>query len=511
VRSASFGRNAASAQRLGWYAGAVSELAEPVEAAAPPPSRVLRALGRIGRREDDGAEVQLQKALLVASTLMMASLAVLWGALYALGGHLGAAAIPWIYAVLSFASLALFARIRRYALFRTSQLALSLLLPFFLMAALGGFVPSSGVVLWSLTSPLGALVFAGRRQAVGWFAAFVGLVVLGAFLEPGPATPLLPTWMTRTFFVLNLCGVSLVAFVLVQLFAGQREDALLSLDRRQRWIRDVFARYLSPNLVQHLVDHPGELRVGGEVRECTFVLSDLVGFTRLVESAKPERLLALVSEYVDGMIAIAIAHEGTVDRVVGDAVAVMFSAPVHQPDHARRAVGCALAMERFGRELVERAHARGLRLDGIRIGVDSGPVLVGNVGSSRFFDYRALGDAVNTAARLEAANRWLGTSVCVSEATAKRCEGFVGRPVGSLHLRGKRQPVLAFEPCADGDPVRAPRASYEAAFRLLGRDPAAARASFEALLALHPADPLVRLHARRLAEGAADAEIVIGS
>lgn len=477
----------------------------------PLPTRALRALGRIGHREGDTTEVHLQKALLVASTLMMASLAVLWGSLYALGGHPQAAAIPLAYAALSFASLALFARIRRYGVFRTSQLALSLLLPFFLMASLGGFVPSSGVVLWSLTSPLGALVFAGRRQALGWFAAFLGLVLLGAFLEPGPETPALPAGFVRAFFVLNLAGPSVVAFVLVQLFTGQREDALLSLDRRQRWIRDVFARYLSPNLVRHLVDHPDELRVGGEIRECTFVLSDLVGFTRLVETSKPDVLLSVVSEYVDGMTAIALAHDGTVDRVVGDAVAVMFSAPVHQPDHARRAVSCALAMDRFGRELVIRAQGRGLRVEGIRIGVDSGPVLVGNVGSSRFFDYRALGDAVNTASRLEKANKQLGTSLCVSETTARLCDGFVGREIGSLRLRGKREPVRAFEPCAEDDVTRAPPSTYDAAFRLLHTDPASARSTFEALRGLHPADPLVRLHARRLDEGATGSDIVVAS
>ena len=151
------------------------------------PSR-LRRLPQIGADPEDSDEARLQKELLVASTSMMASLAVLWGGLYAAFGALLAAAIPLAYAAASFASLLAFARLRRYHLFRLSQLALSLLLPFFLMLSLGSLAVSSAVVLWSLTSPLGALVFAGRRPAAGWFAAYLVLLVAGAILGQGART-----------------------------------------------------------------------------------------------------------------------------------------------------------------------------------------------------------------------------------------------------------------------------------------------------------------------------------
>ena len=253
----------------------------------------------IGSSPGDTDEERLEKRLLVASTLMIAPLAVIWGGLYFAFDEPRAAAIPLAYAAASFASLGVFARVRRYGLFRASQLALSLLLPVLLMLQLGGFVASSAVVLWSLTCPLGALVFAGRRTAVGWFAAYVSLIVLAAVLAPGLDNDL-PDAFVTTFFVLNLTGVSIVAFVLLQFFVGERDLAFTVLDRERSWIRDAFSSYISPNLVRHLIDHPDELRLGGERRECTFVLSDLAGFTALVEQVDPERVVALLNEYSTG-------------------------------------------------------------------------------------------------------------------------------------------------------------------------------------------------------------------
>jgi class 3 adenylate cyclase len=413
-----------------------------------------RGLKQIGADAADSDEERLQKGLLVVSTTMMGSLAVLWGTLYAAFGETLAAAIPFAYAVTSLTSLLVFARIRRYHLFRLSQLVLSLLLPFFLMLSLGSLAASSAVVLWSLTSPLGALVFAGRRPATGWFAAFLVLLVAGAVFGSG-RTNGLPADLVTVFFVMNLAGVSLVAFVLLQYFVGERDLAVTILDRQHRWIRDAFSRYISPNLVRHLIDHPEQLALGGERRECTFVLSDLAGFTALVEQAEPETVVALLNEYLEEMTRIALEAEGTLDRIVGDAVAVMFSAPVSQPDHAERALRCALEMDAFASEFTERASREHAVLRGTRIGVCSGPVIVGHVGSKDRLDYRALGDAINTASRLESANRYLGTRICVvptrspaypsSPAVASACSGWRGS--GPSWRRGRDSSPL-HRPCS---------------------------------------------------------------
>jgi adenylate cyclase len=273
-------------------------------------------------------------------------------------------------------------------------------------------------------------------------------------------------------------------------------------ERRQRWVREAFSRYVSPNLVTHLIDHPDLLELGGERRECSFVFTDLANFTHLLEGADPARAVSLLNRYLDGMIAIAFRHEGTLDRVVGDAIAIMFSAPLTQPDHRRRALACALEMRDFAVRHRAELAAEGMDFGLTRIGVNCGEVIVGNLGGNAIFDYRALGDPVNTASRLETANKWLGTQVCVSQAVLDGCPQAVARPIGHLRLEGKATPVMTWEALAvSADAGMASDPAYAAAFRLLDVAPAAAAQAFAELRAQRPDDPLVRLHAERTARG----------
>ena len=274
-----------------------------------------------------------------------------------------------------------------------------------------------------------------------------------------------------------------------------------SSERRQRFVKQAFSRYVSPNLVNYIVDHPAELELGGQRQECSFIFTDLVGFTTLMEKIDPGEAVALLNAYLDDMIAIAFQFNGTLDRIVGDAVAIMFSAPVRQPDHRQRALSCALAMQRFAAKYSDDLQAKGVPFGHTRIGIHTGEVIVGNFGGSTIFDYRALGDPVNTASRLEAVNKHLGTRVCVSEATLSGCTGVVTRPVGRLVLKGKSKPLMVFQPIHEGleipgAPLVDPH--YAAAYALLTQDPVAARAAFEQLAQERPTDPLVHLHLRRL-------------
>src|SRR5262249_60489289 len=140
-----------------------------------------------------------------------------------------------------------------------------------------------------------------------------------------------------------------------------------------------------------------------------------------------------------------LESEGTLDRIIGDAVAVMFSAPVSQPDHAERALRCALEMDAFASAFTKRVSREHEMVRGTRIGVCSGSVIVGHVGSTDRLDYRALGDAINTASRLESANRYFGTRICVASETVDRVPGFTGRRIAVLQLAGKRALVEAWE------------------------------------------------------------------
>jgi adenylate cyclase len=349
------------------------------------------------------------------------------------------------------------------------------------------------------------------RAAELLFTAAVSLALIGLVLRFGATWAFavgtlaggscyLASWLafTRGRLLLDPTVPSVTALAIYLVCSLSRQ---LRTERDKRWIRKAFQSYISPNLVRFLIDNPGELNLGGERRECSFVLTDIMGFTTLVERNAPDAVIALLNEYLDGMVAIALRHEGTLDRIVGDAVAVMFSAPVAQPDHATRAVACALAMDRFAQGFAGRKRAEGVALGRTRIGVNTGWVAVGNVGGQELVDYRALGDAVNTASRLEGANRALGTRVLVSGATAGACPGFLGRPAGTLILAGKSEGVDAFEPLTAAEAAAPAAAAYRRAFALLaGRDPAA-EAAFAALAAERPGDPLAAFHLARLRAG----------
>lgn len=285
----------------------------------------------------------------------------------------------------------------------------------------------------------------------------------------------------------------LVAFLLPSLMRYHASE------QRRRWLGLAFSRYVSPNLVSHIVRHPEQLALSGERRHCSFIFTDLAGFTGLMERIDPADAVGLLNDYLDGMIAIVFRHEGTLDRIIGDALAIVFSAPVEQRDHRQRAFDCALDLQRFA-----DAFARGKPLGRTRIGVHSGEVIVGNFGGKTMFDYRALGDAVNTASRLEGANKYLGTRVCVSEATLAGCTGARVRRVARLLPQGKTQPLRVYQPLHDGLPGpvdEAALAAYDQAYAALAAEAPGALAAFEALAAQQPEDPLVRLHLARLHRG----------
>jgi adenylate cyclase len=284
-----------------------------------------------------------------------------------------------------------------------------------------------------------------------------------------------------------------------------------SSEREQRWIKDAFSRYVSPNRVSHLVEHPDDMALGGRRQSCSFIFTDLAGFTSLMESIDPAQAVSLLNDYLDQMIAIAFRFEGTLDRIVGDAVAIMFSAPVPQEDHRARALSCALEMDAFANTFSTRVQQQGIAFGKTRIGVHCGEVIVGNFGGSNMFDYRALGDPVNTAARLESVNKHLGTRMCVSEDILSGNPGALVRPVGRLVLKGKARALAVFEPVVEDAMARAPLEDYRAAFDALQREDPQAPALFAQLAQAWPQDPLVLLHHQRLNAGALGDLIVMNA
>jgi len=278
-------------------------------------------------------------------------------------------------------------------------------------------------------------------------------------------------------------------------------------ERRANKMRAAFRQYLSPQLVEALARDPDRLRLGGEERDMTFLFTDLEGFTSFTEAVEPALLVSTLNAYLDGVCAIAMDHGGTIDKIVGDAVHVMFNAPLDQPDHAARAVRCGLAIDGFCQAFAADAAlgaAAGRAFGTTRIGINTGRAVVGNFGGRRRFDYTAHGDAINTAARLEAANKRLGTRICVAGTTVEA----VGlgsqlrfRPIGGLGLKGKTKSVAVFAPSVADGPETAWADRYGDAFARLSRGDEDGPDAIMALLVQYPDDPLLRFHAERIARG----------
>jgi len=261
------------------------------------------------------------------------------------------------------------------------------------------------------------------------------------------------------------------------------------------------SRYFSPNLAQRLGSDTDAAELEGQRREIATLFTDIANFTALVETLEPSELGSLLNEYLTGMTDIVFDHDGTVAKIVGDALHVLFGAPSEQADHAARAVLCALALDQYAQGFCERCGKNGIALGLTRIGVHTGPAIVGNFGGGRFFDYTAYGDTINVAARLEAANKQLGTRICVSATLADKVEGFCGRPIGDLLLRGKTEALRAFEPLTEAQ-FKAPatKAYLEAFAKLESGDPAA-MAAFASLVGSQPNDQLAGFHLKRLLNG----------
>ena len=270
------------------------------------------------------------------------------------------------------------------------------------------------------------------------------------------------------------------------------------------------SRYFSPQLAKRLVTNSNDEDMAVRWREVATIFTDITSFTSLIENAAPEVLGEMLNEYVGGMTEVVFAHEGTVAKVIGDAIEVLFNAPSDQPDYATRAVACAHDLDDWAEAFRLRWREKGVDFGATRIGVHTGPALVGNFGGSRFFDYTAYGDTINTAARLEAANKFLGTRICASMTVANAAENFRGRPVGDLILRGRSEALRAYEPLKPEVFAAEATCRYSEAFAKLEAGDRGAMPAFAALVGMHSDDPLAGFHLKRLLNGGKGIRVEMG-
>jgi adenylate cyclase len=267
--------------------------------------------------------------------------------------------------------------------------------------------------------------------------------------------------------------------------------------RREILVRRRFEQHLAPAIVRRIVEQPGLVKLSGESREVTVLFTDVEGFTAMTHRADPEQLVAVLDVYFEEIAGIVVEHGGMVDKIVGDAVHALFNAPLDLDDHPRRAVDCAVAIHAWTQSYRAQPGPAAIGFGRTRIGVETGRVIVGDVGLSSKLDYTAYGDAVNAAARFEAANKELGSAICVGPAAAARCDAGMLRPLGAIAVRGRDDELAVFEPWpADAPPAW--RERYLAAFKLYEHDPARAAELFDQLAAERKTDPVAQRMAERL-------------
>jgi adenylate cyclase len=355
----------------------------------------LNRVANFAALPEDSPEEALQKSSLIIGSGMFIPAGIIWGSIYVFFGELQAGLIPLGYSLFSLISLVYFSITRRFDIYRLSQLALILLCPFFLMLALGGFFNASAVILWSVISPFGAILFAKPRTAPWWLAAYLVLLLVSGFAQPiigGPNN--LPAPIVVAFFVLNLGVVSAAAFVLILYFVRGKNEALdlLALEREKS--ERLLLNVLPEEIAKVLKEKEGT--IADQYDRASVLFADIVGFTPLSTELSPRQMVDLLNtifSHFDGLVAKYGLEK---IRTIGDNYMVASGVPVPRPDHAQALASMALEMMAYVREDPDCLN-RGVQF---RLGMNSGPLIAGVLGKHKFH-YDIWGDTVNTASRME--------------------------------------------------------------------------------------------------------------
>jgi adenylate cyclase len=390
--------------------------------------RAVARFAKLGSLPTDSADEALRKETLVLSAGLITALAIVWVITYWLLDLRVAAAIPFVYQIVSIINLFVFAKTKRYSFFRVSELTLSLLLPFLLQLSLGGFVPSSGVILWAFTAPIGALLFHGRREALPWFAAFSAVVAIAAALDPWLPNKSsdIPETIEILFFALNILGVSGTSYVLLQYFVHERERYAAALATEQVRSERLLLNVLPEQIATRL--KAGESLIADSVPEVGVLFADIAGFTPMAEAMAPADVVSLLNDIFSAFDELTSRYGLEKIKTIGDAYMVASGLLQDEPRHLDGIARLALAM----RDEIAQRHVGSLA---IRIGIDVGPVVAGVIGRSKF-SYDLWGDAVNTASRMES-HGVVGCIQVTERAYELLADSFEFEPRGEVQVKGK--------------------------------------------------------------------------
>ncbi|MDP8957292.1 MAG: adenylate/guanylate cyclase domain-containing protein [Actinomycetota bacterium] len=388
---------------------------------APLRERVLS----IGADPKETADERFRRRLLVGVALVILPFGFLWGCLYWAVGERAVALTPWAYVTGSAISLVVFARTKNFAFLRTAQQVLILVAPAAGTVMLGGLDEASGVVLWSLFAPLGAVAFDRPRRAWPWFAAFVATILLvlplSQVVRPNGAD--LPNWFVRTFDVLNIVVVSSVAMLLLVTFARGREAA-------QARVEALLLNVLPADVAQRLQSDPNS--IADAFDEASILFADVVDFTPLASRLDAREVVGLLDRLFTSFDELVDRYGVEKIKTIGDCYMVAAGVPKQRRDHAHALARLALEMREGAKHFLAGPDGQNLQL---RIGISSGPVVAGVIGRRRFL-YDLWGDTVNMASRME--EHGTPDEIQITRSTWELVDDdFLTESIGLVDVKGK--------------------------------------------------------------------------
>jgi guanylate cyclase len=389
----------------------------------------MARLAEVGAEPEDDDEARASKALLLLISILVLPISLIWGSLY-LGLGAPSGLLAFAYFLVSVGAIALFARTHDFALLLRIELLDILLAPNVSMIPLGGFVTSTGVGVWGILAPMGALVFGGVRAGIRWYVAFLAVfLTCGVAGELSGAVSPLPGWFTSTMLAMNIAVGGTMVFTLLALFARQRQDALGALRVEQAKAEGLLLNILPRSIADQL--KADSRTIADQFSSASILFADVVDFTPLAERLPPAEVVGILDHLFSHFDMLAERYQLEKIKTIGDCYMVAAGVPTPRSDHAQALALMALDMIEAMRSSDEVGHL-GLEL---RIGINSGPVVAGVIGRKRFL-YDLWGDAVNTASRME--SQGTPGRVQVTRATYELlADEFVCEPRGSVMIKGK--------------------------------------------------------------------------
>jgi len=423
----------------------------------------LSSMRNAGIAAGDSEELQLKKSLLMLATGLVCVLSMLWLFIYWQLGPQFSTTVPFVFQLLLAGNMALYLKTRSFDFFRHTQLALFLFMPFVAQWSIGNFITASGVSLWGLLAPIGAILFCGVRESIAWFAAYIFMTMLSGFFDYyladamlKPANLAVPIRTSVFFFVLNFIAVSSIVYLLLRFSTLEKEKAALRLDEAHRLLQIEQER--SEKLLLNILPGPIAERLKNSSQtiadgfsDVTVMFADIVNFTRVAEGLTPQQVFSMLNRIFSSFDELAEKYGIEKIKTIGDAYMVAGGLNTTLTNYSEAIADMAIDM----RDLLHRDfNVNQLHLE-VRIGIGTGAVVAGVVGKKKFI-YDVWGDTVNIASRIT--SEGVPGMIQVDETTYRRLQDrYDFEAPQTLYLKGKgNMPVYRLRAHKAGASARAP-------------------------------------------------------